>query len=830
MTQSSGILAGANPIAFDATNPLPLFIIQMLIILITCRLIKFILTPLKQPSVIAEIIGGIILGPTAMGRIPGYMNAIFPKESLPFLNLVSNFGLVLFLFLVGLELDPRMIKKSIRKSILISLAGMALPFGVGAAVSYGLFHLIEPSDNTTAFSTYLLFLGVAMSITAFPVLARILTELDLLKTPVGSITISAAAVDDATSWCLLALVISLINAGSGINALYVFLMGIGYTLILIFLIRPVFIIIIRRCGAFEGSISHFVVFLTLSLVFFSAFITDMIGIHAIFGGFITGVIMPHQGGFARHITEKIEDMVIVLLLPLYFTLSGLKTQIGVLDDGVAWGMVFLVIFTACVGKITGCTIAARFSNLQWRESFAVGILMNCKGLVELIVLNIGLDSKVISQKTFVIMVIMALVTTFLTVPLITFVYPKSYYNQISGSSEEGKNPAAELTSDTTYYNKVLVCLNKLEHVPALMTMVKLLQSTPEPVKMVDNVSSPAQGTSKLPVLNVTALRLIELSDRNSSIMLHSDSEMTMRNDPAINVFKTFGHLTAIGVRSILRVVNPSQFAETISSVSRDQQSDLILLPWGGSGTIIDNSSDTPLEKLFNSETKENNYTSIQHSSFIRDVFRTALSRVGVLIDRGLNSTQTVTAANSVSSLEQLSSVSHRIFLPFFGGKDDRAALDLMMLISYQTAAQIIIVRYKSKTNDIKNENEAQLLSQETFIAGASGQEDILLSEKEDERILNSYFGSNQTNPIRPNITYSEVNSSMPLASVVESIQDFTGKDLILVGRNKVATINSLYGSEVKRIDNHRRKVLGDIAESIILSNSHASVLVVQERK
>jgi Kef-type K+ transport system membrane component KefB len=191
-TLEGGFLSGRSPFLFNPSFPLPTFIIQLLVIICMSRLVKLVLSPIKQPSVIAEIISGILLGPTAMGHIPYYSDTIFPKVSLPFLNLMSNFGLVLFLFLVGLELDPRMLKKSIKKSLAISLAGMALPFGVGVGTSYALYVLIEPPNHTASFTTYFLFLGVAMAITAFPVLARILTELNLLKTKVGSITVSAA--------------------------------------------------------------------------------------------------------------------------------------------------------------------------------------------------------------------------------------------------------------------------------------------------------------------------------------------------------------------------------------------------------------------------------------------------------------------------------------------------------------------------------------------------------------------------------------------------------------------------------------------------------------
>jgi Kef-type K+ transport system membrane component KefB len=323
-----------------------------------------------------------------MGRIPGFTDTIFPTASIPSLNVVANLGLVLFLFLVGLETDLRFLVSNWRIALSVSAAGMILPFGLGSAISYGLYHEFHDDGSTRPieFGTYLLFIGIAMAITAFPVLCRILTELKLLSTRVGVIVLSAGVGNDVVGWILLALCVALVNAGSGITALYVLLVCVGYMLFLTFAFRPVFLHFLERSGSLQKGPSQSVVALTLLIALASAFFTQIIGVHAIFGGFVIGLICPHEGGFAIKLTEKIEDLVAALFLPLYFTLSGLSTNLGLLDSGLVWGYVVGVIAIAFIAKVAGGALASRWCGLLWRESFSIGVLMSCKGLVELIVL------------------------------------------------------------------------------------------------------------------------------------------------------------------------------------------------------------------------------------------------------------------------------------------------------------------------------------------------------------------------------------------------------------------------------------------------------------
>ncbi|KAI8827003.1 Cation/H+ exchanger, partial [Fimicolochytrium jonesii] len=410
-------VAGQNPL----TDNLALFLVQSLVIICLSRFLAVGFRYLNQPQVIAEVIGGILLGPSALSRWPAFKDNVFPKDSLPRLSLVANFALIFFLFLVGLELDPTTLIKKARQSASISLSGIILPFAAGAGVSKLIYTTL--SDESVPFYAFFVFLGVCMSITAFPVLARILNETKILRLPVGQITLASAAVDDAVAWCLLILTVALINNPSdAIRAVYVFLITIAWAVFLFVAVRPQLLKMVRRRSSSEG-VSPTSLLVIFVLILISSFFTQAVGVHAIFGGFLVGLITPHDHGFAIKLTEKIEDFVTILLLPLYFAYSGLSVNVFTLDDGSAWGYVFLVILVACGGKIIGCTAAARMTGFGWRESLTVGFLMNTKGLVELIVLNLGLEAGVINPKIFTIFVLMAVATTCMTTPIVSWLYP-----------------------------------------------------------------------------------------------------------------------------------------------------------------------------------------------------------------------------------------------------------------------------------------------------------------------------------------------------------------------------------------------------------------------
>lgn len=362
--------------------------LQASLIVIVCHALHWPLSKIRQPRVIAEVVGGIILGPSVMGRVPGFQQAIFPKESIPNLSLVANLGLILYLFLIGMETDVGFLVTNWRVATSVAFAGLALPFAVGCGLAWGVYHAFREDSGLApiSFSTYMLFIGIAIAITAFPVLCRILSELKLLDTSVGVITLSAGVANDVVGWVLLALCVTLVNAGNGLTALWILLCCAGFLLFLAYLVRPVLIWLLRRTNSLQNGPSQGIVSLIMLLALAAAFFTGIIGVHPIFGAFMVGLIIPREDRFNIKVTEKMEDLIGALLLPLYFTLSGLKTNLGLLDSGRAWGYVFATTIVAFLTKIIGASCAARLNGLVWRESLTIGVLMSCKGLVELIVL------------------------------------------------------------------------------------------------------------------------------------------------------------------------------------------------------------------------------------------------------------------------------------------------------------------------------------------------------------------------------------------------------------------------------------------------------------
>ncbi|KAK3840260.1 MAG: Sodium/hydrogen exchanger family-domain-containing protein [Linnemannia elongata] len=692
------IVTGLNPTDFNKANPFPLFVIQATIIIALCYLLHLVLRKLKQPRVISEVIAGILLGPSVLGRIPGFASTIFKAESLPFLNLVSNIGLVFFLFLVGLELDPALVVKRAKFALGISFAGMALPLGVGAAVSYVLYEEMGP-ENKVGFGQFLLFCGVAMAITAFPVLARILAEQKLLTTKVGFLTICAGAVGDIVAWILLALVVSIINSASKITPLYVVLLSIAWILILVFLFRPLFKYMIKKTKS-EDEPSQTMMAFTMVVVLASAFVTDIIGVHAIFGSFLVGLIIPNDTSFADGVTKRIEDLVSVIFLPIYFALSGLKTQIGLLDNGRIWGLVILTTFVACFGKIVGCTGAARLQGMEWRESLAIGVLMNCKGLIELIVLNIGYDAGVINDKVFVIMVAMCLITTCMTTPAVSYIYPP-HYQRASAlralAKEKAKNGDIERNDqveDAELTNKgIMLCLDKIHNLPAMMTFLDMLHyavsNSGEVASSGSAISAhgahdlssniftfappPKSGPSLL------ALRLLHLTERSSSVLMAATERAdVLSRDALMTVFQAFAKLNRILIQPRMTLsTDPDDFANSICDEAADSGAGVVIIPW--------NSSSLP---ELPSNIAEGNVNAV--------LPRPVVTSNTPLVSRLLSTTADSGLVIAVFVGRDFGGGHFTtIVVPLYGSQDDKEALKLASSLSYNRACNILILRIQA---------------------------------------------------------------------------------------------------------------------------------------
>lgn len=447
-----------DSLVHNLEHPLAILLAQIVTIIFVARFFGWICKKIGQPSVIGEIIAGIVLGPSLIGLyFPEFSAALFPTESLGNLQFLSQIGLILFMFVIGMELDLKVLKNKAHEAVVISHASIIIPFALGMCLAYFIYQSFAPKG--VEFLSFGLFLGIAMSITAFPVLARIVQERGMQKTRLGTIVITCAAADDITAWCLLAAVIAIVKAGSFVSSLYIIGMAIAYVIFMIKVVRP----FLKRVGDLHASkekLSKPIVAIFFLTLIISSYATEVIGIHALFGAFMAGAIMPENAKFRNIFIEKVEDVALVLLLPLFFVFTGLRTEIGLLNDPYLWKVTGLIIVVAVVGKFVGSALAAKFVGQNWKDSLTIGALMNTRGLMELVVLNIGYDLGVLTPEIFAMMVIMALVTTFMTGPALDII------NWVFKTKQD---PIPQEISDRSKY-KVLISFDNAERGKSLLRL------------------------------------------------------------------------------------------------------------------------------------------------------------------------------------------------------------------------------------------------------------------------------------------------------------------------------------------------------------------------
>jgi Kef-type K+ transport system membrane component KefB/nucleotide-binding universal stress UspA family protein len=428
-----------------------LVLFEVLIVIGLSRLVGLAFKSVNQPLVIGEIVAGIMLGPSLLGLIaPSVAVTLFPPETIPFLNVLSQVGLIFFIFLIGLELNPKYLSGHLETAILTSHVSILVPFALGTLLAVLLYPLV--SNASVSFTAFALFLGAAMSITAFPVLARIITENNLQGTRLGTLALTCAAVDDMTAWCVIAVAIAVAREGSIAGAVPIIIKSLLY-IGFMFTVGRWFLQHLATYYQRMGRLSQLIIALIYMAVIASALVTELIGIHLIFGAFLVGVAMPKNADLVRELAEKTEDFVLVFLLPIFFAFSGLRTQIGLLNRPELWLLCLLVLGVAIAGKYIGTYVAARVSGVNRREASALGWLMNTRGLTELIVLNIGLDLGVISPVLFAMLVIMTLVTTFMTSPMLEWTYPKKL---IRLDRVESESPATKEETNVGSEYRILV--------------------------------------------------------------------------------------------------------------------------------------------------------------------------------------------------------------------------------------------------------------------------------------------------------------------------------------------------------------------------------------
>lgn len=404
-----------------AASDIGLLLIQLVVILLVVRVVGWLFARLHQPTVIGEILAGILLGPSLLGAVwPEAMETLFPVHSLGNLELLSQFGLILFMFTIGMELRMKDLKGQAQQAFVISQSGIIFPFILGILLTYGLYSRPELLSEGSSFLSLALFVGISLSITAFPVLARIIQERSLSHSHLGRLALSTAAMGDIVAWLMLAAIMAVSQGGSFTSALYNMLFLALYLAVIFGILRPLFGLLGRRVRHRE-VLSKSLMGLIFILLMASAYFTEIMSMHALFGAFMLGLVMPENLDFRVIVKEKVEDLALLLLLPLFFVSSGLRTELGLVNTPELWALFGIFTLVAVVGKMGGTYLAARSCGIQRRESLYLGAYMNTRGLMELVVLRIGLDLGVLSTVLFTILVMMTLVTTIMTAPTLQLI-------------------------------------------------------------------------------------------------------------------------------------------------------------------------------------------------------------------------------------------------------------------------------------------------------------------------------------------------------------------------------------------------------------------------
>ncbi|KAF6155296.1 hypothetical protein GIB67_019822 [Kingdonia uniflora] len=769
MITTNGIWQGDNPLDYS----LPLFILQLTLVVVTTRALVFLLKPFRQPRVISEIIGGVILGPSVMGRYKLFAEKVFPLRSVMVLETMANVGLLYFLFLVGVEMDLAVIKRTGKKALIIALAGMIFPFIIGASTSF----LLPNNSKNIGQGSFLLFLGVALSVTAFPVLARILAELKLLNTELGRIAMSSAIVNDMCAWVLLALAIALAESDkTNWASLGVVLSSVAFVLFCIFVIRPAISLIIRRTPEGENY-NEFYICLILTGVMICGFITDAIGTHSIFGAFVFGLVIPN-GPLGTTLIEKLEDFVSGLLLPLFFAISGLRTNVQAIDDAKTWGILLLIIVVACAAKVGGTLLIALYYQMPLREGIALGLLMNTKGLIEMIVLNVGRDQKVLDDQSFAIMVIVAVVTTSIITPTVTAIYkPARRFVSYKRRTIQKSKPDAEM--------RMLACIHTPRNVP---TIINLLEA-----------SHPSKKSS----MCVYALHLVELTGRASAMLIVHNTRKSGRpalnrtqaqSDHIINAFENYEqHVGGVSVQPLTAISPYSTMHEDICNLAEDKRVAFIIVPFHKQQTVDGGMEATnPAFRMVN-----------------QNVLANAPCSVGILVDRGLGGSTRVAASH----------ISHHIVVLFFGGPDDREALSYASRMAEHQGITLTILRFLPG-NDVAeqsvnhNNNDERVL---TVITDNDRDKQI------DDEFLSDFRLKNVSNK---SIVYTEkvVNNGEETVAVIRALDSIY--DLYIIGRGQ-GMVSPLTTGLTDWSECPELGAIGDILASSDFAAT-VSVLVVQQ--
>ncbi|KAK8587677.1 hypothetical protein V6N12_022160 [Hibiscus sabdariffa] len=765
---ANGVWRGDNPIDYS----IPLVILQMTIVVATSRLLVLALRPLRQPRVVSEILGGVILGPSMLGRVQGFTDTFFPLRSLMVLETLANVGLIYFLFLVGVEMDLTVVRKTGKRALAVAIGGMVLPFVVGACFC---FVLRDNKPNSLGTCPYILFIGVALSVTSFPVLARILVELKMTNSEIGRLSMASALLNDTCAWILLVVAIAAAGNGSkSLNSLWVILASAGFVVVCFVVVRPAITWMVRTTSDGEAS-NDFSICVILTGVMISSFITDAMGAHSVFGAFVFGLIIPN-GDLGVVLMEKIGDFVSGLLLPLFFTISGLKTDLASIKSFRTWGVLQLITILSCAGKIVGTVIVTSFLRMSLNEGFILGLLMNAKGLIELIVLNVGKDQEVLDDESFAVMVIVAVVMTGIISPVVA-----TMYKPTKTSISYKRRTLQRSVHDGEL--RVLACIYTPCNVPASINLLEALNPT-----------------NKSP-LCIYVLHLVELTGGSSGMLIvhnaHNSSHMALnqtqaQSDNIIQAFENFERNSSfVSVHPHTAVSPYNSIHDDICGVAEDKHVALIIIPFHKL-QMLDGGlkASNPAFRTVN-----------------RNLLANAPCSVGILIDRGL----------SGSARYSTGEVSHHVGVLFFGGPDDREALACGWRMCEHPGTSLTVMRYipgadLSPTDD--QNDDPRMLTVETNISWENGL---------DDEYINDFRTKNVD---AESIVYIEyvVNNSEETVTAIKNLDDYY--DLLIVGRGN-GTVSPLLDGLAERSECPELGAVGDIVAESDFSST-VSVLIIQQ--
>jgi Kef-type K+ transport system membrane component KefB len=678
-------------------SPLSILLVQIITIILVARFFGWVCKKIGQPSVVGEIIAGIVLGPSLLGMFyPEFSGMLFPKESLGNLQFLSQIGLILFMFVIGMELDLKALRNKAHDAVVISHASIIIPFALGMGLAFYIYKSFAPVG--IEFTSFGLFLGISMSITAFPVLARIVQERNIHKTKLGTIVITCAAADDVTAWCILAAVIAIVKAGSFTSSLYVIGLSLGYVFLMLKVVRP-FLKRVADINRTKESLNKPIVAIFFLTLLLSSYVTELIGIHALFGAFMAGAIMPENTKFRTLFIEKVEDVSIILLLPLFFVFTGLRTQIGLIDDVNLWKLTGLIILVAVAGKFFGSAFAAKFVGHNWKDSLSIGALMNTRGLMELVVLNIGYDLGVLSAEIFTMMVIMALVTTFMTGPaldLINYVFKtKTTF-------------VPETIGDKSKY-KVLLSFGTAENGKTLLKVANSLVK-----KQTENTVVTAMHLSMS-----SELHSFDLKDHEKETFLPIIHESEALNQKIYSLFKVSNDINS----DLIETANQGEYDLLLVGLGQSIFEGTLLGKVLGFTTRIIN-PDRFIDKITG---KEGLFENSPFDENTRQILANSKMSVGIIVDKGL---------------EQIENV----FIPIYS-KEDAFLLEYAQKLIHNNNAQIRIMDAldEVKKNAIIQENiraieqvapnHIMMMKEKTIEKSFLAQQDLILISLESWKKL-----------------------------------------------------------------------------------------------